>query len=81
MIKTKLEGFHNMTVAMEQINNELFIQPLAKMKNDVETFKKVIKELNPYHVKLALKVRNDLIYQLNSLYIPKLYFYLRHYQY
>ena len=47
-----------MTIAMEQINNELFIQPLAKMKNDVETFKKVIKGLNPYHVKLAMKVRN-----------------------
>ena len=45
-----------MTIAMEQINNELFIQPLAKMKNDVETFKRVIKGLNPFHVKLALKV-------------------------
>ena len=50
-----------MTELMEQVNNDLFLEPFEKVKTDVEAMKDWINGLNPDHVEMALKALPVLI--------------------
>ena len=62
----KLESFHNFT-------DELIIEPIDKMKTDMESFQNLLQKLKPEHVDMALKALPILIPYVIDHHTPKLH--------